>query len=255
MILKLSNSENKRLLKPMRKTILEYNMIEDSDRVAVGLSGGKDSSTLLYLLTLLQKQLPFRFEIVPISLTLGFDGMDLSPMQKFVNDLGHELHIKETNISQVVFDIRQEKNPCSLCANLRRGILYDYAKALGCNKVAYGHHLDDGIETFFMNLLFGGKLGVFKPVSYMDRLNITLIRPMLTIEEKNIIQFVKAKQIPIIHNPCPADKHTKREEMKELVSTLSEKYPNVRQNFLNAVTNVREENFWRKDISLHEKRD
>lgn len=251
MILKLSNSENKRLLKPFRKTILEYNMIEDGDRVAVGLSGGKDSSTLLYLLTLLQRQLPFHFEIVPISLTLGFKGMDLSPLQKYVVSLGHQLYIKETNISQVVFDIRQEKNPCSLCANLRRGILYDYAKELNCNKVAYGHHLDDGIETFFMNLLFGGKLGVFKPVSYMDRLDITLIRPMLAIEEKNIIQFVKAKQIPIIHNPCPADKHTKREEMKELVHALSEKYPNIRQNFLHAVTNVREEDFWRVDKRLN----
>lgn len=250
MILKLSNSENKRLLKPMRKTILQYNMIEDGDRVAVGLSGGKDSSTLLYLLTLLQKQLPFRFEIVPISLTLGFDGMDLSPMQKFVNNLGHELHIKETNISQVVFDIRQEKNPCSLCANLRRGILYDYAKALGCNKVAYGHHLDDGIETFFMNLLFGGKLGVFQPVSYMSRLDISLIRPMIAIEENSIIQFVKAKEIPIIHNPCPADKHTKREEMKELINHLSVKYPNIRQNFFNAVTNVKEEDFWKVQINL-----
>lgn len=250
MILKLSNSENKRLLKPMRKTILQYNMIEEGDRLAVGLSGGKDSSTLLYLLTLLQKQLPFRFEIVPISLTLGFDGMDLSPMQKFVNNLGHELHIKETNISQVVFDIRQEKNPCSLCANLRRGILYDYAKALGCNKVAYGHHLDDGIETFFMNLLFGGKLGVFQPVSYMSRLDISLIRPMIAIEENSIIQFVKAKEIPIIHNPCPADKHTKREEMKELINHLSVKYPNIRQNFFNAVTNVKEEDFWKVKINL-----
>lgn len=250
MILKLSNSENKRLLKPMRKTILQYNMIEEGDRLAVGLSGGKDSSTLLYLLTLLQKQLPFRFEIVPISLTLGFDRMDLSPMQKFVNDLGHELHIKETNISQVVFDIRQEKNPCSLCANLRRGILYDYAKALGCNKVAYGHHLDDGIETFFMNLLFGGKLGVFQPVSYMSRLDISLIRPMIAIEENSIIQFVKAKEIPIIHNPCPADKHTKREEMKELINHLSVKYPNIRQNFFNAVTNVKEEDFWKVKINL-----
>lgn len=250
MNLKLSNTENKRLLKPFRKTILDYNMIKEGDRVAVGLSGGKDSSTLLYLLTLLQKQVPFHFDIVPVTLTLGFEGMDLSPLQQFVESLGHELHIKETNISQIVFDIRQEKNPCSLCANLRRGILYDYAKSLGCNKVAYGHHLDDGIETFFMNLLFGGKLGVFKPVSYMDRLDITLIRPLLAIEEKTIIQFVNAKQIPIIHNPCPADKHTKREEMKKLVEDLSEKYPNVRQNFFNAVTNVQEDNFWKVETKL-----
>lgn len=226
---------------------MEYNMLEEGDRVAVGLSGGKDSSTLLYLLTLLKQQAPFHFDIVPITLTLGFDGMDLSPLQNYVESLGHELHIKETKISQIVFDIRQEKNPCSLCANLRRGILYDYAKSLGCNKVAYGHHLDDGIETFFMNLLFGGKLGVFRPVSYMSRLDITLIRPMIAIEEKFIIQFVNSREIPIIHNPCPADKNTKREEMKVLVKALSEKYPNVRQNFLHAVKNVREEDFWKVD--------
>lgn len=199
---------------------------------------------MLYLLTLLKQQAPFQFDIVPVTLTLGFEGMDLSPLKNYVESLGHELHIKETNISQIVFDIRREKNPCSLCANLRRGILYDYAKSLGCNLVAYGHHLDDGIETFFMNLLFGGKLGVFKPVSYMSRLDITLIRPMIAIEEQSIIQFVKAKEIPIIHNPCPADKNTKREEMKELVKALSEKYPNVRQNFLHAVKNVDEADFW-----------
>lgn len=247
MILKLSNSEKKRLLKPMRKTILQYNMIEEGDRVAVGLSGGKDSSTLLYLLTILKEQLPFHFEVVPISLTLGFAGMDSSPLNQFVESLGHKLYVKETNISQIVFDYRQEKNPCSLCANLRRGILYDYAKSLNCNKVAYGHHLDDGIETFFMNLLFGGKIGTFKPVAYMDRLDITLIRPMIAIEENAIIQFVNSKNIPIIHNPCPADKHTKREEMKELIKTLNEKYPNIRQNFLNGVTNVRLEDFWNID--------
>lgn len=223
---------------------MEYHMIEEGDRVAVGLSGGKDSSTLLYLLTLFKQQAPFHFAIVPITLTLGFEGMDLSPLQNYVKSLGHELHIKETKISQIVFDIRQEKNPCSLCANLRRGTLYDYAKSLGCNKVAYGHHLDDGIETFLMNLLFGGKLRVFQPVSHLSRMDITLIRPLIAIEEQAIIQFVKGRKIPIIHNPCPADKHTKREEMKELVKTLSEKYPNIRQNFFHAVRNVREEDFW-----------
>lgn len=244
MELNLSNSENKRLFNPFRKTILNYHMIEEEDRIAVGLSGGKDSSTLLYLLTLLQKRIPFPFEIVPITLTLGFEGMDISPLQQYVENLGHKLYIKETNISRIVFDVRKEKNPCSLCANLRRGILYDYAKSLGCNKVAYGHHLDDGIETFFMNLIFGGKLGVFQPVTYLSRMDISLIRPMIGIEEKNIIQFVKSKQIPIIQNPCPADKNTKREEMKELVRTLSEKYPNIRQNFLTAATHVQEEDFW-----------
>lgn len=245
MIFTLSNSERKRLLTPMKKTILQYNMIEEGDRVAVGLSGGKDSSTLLYLLTVLREQLPFHFELIPISLSLGFKDFDILPLEKFVKELGHELYIKETNISNIVFDYKKEKKPCSLCANLRRGILFDYASTLDCNKLAYGHHLDDGIETFFMNLFYGGKLGVFKPVTYLSRSDITLIRPMLSIEEKKIINFVKAKNIPVVHNPCPADKNTKRKEMKELVKRLSEKYPNVRHNFMNGAMNIQEGDFWK----------
>lgn len=245
MILTLSNSERKRLLTPIKKTILAYKMIEEGDRVAVGLSGGKDSSTLLIILSILQKQLPFHFELIPISLSLGFEDLDMTPLKKFVNGLGHDLYIKETNISQIVFDFKKEKNPCSLCANLRRGTLFEYAASLNCNKLAYGHHLDDGIETFFMNLFYGGKLGVFKPITHLDRANITLIRPMLAIEEKTIINFVKAKDIPIIDNPCPADKQTKREEMKDLVKQLSTTYPDLRQKFMNAATNVKEADFWK----------
>ena len=243
-MLRLSNSDRKRLLTPIKKTILQYQMIEEGDRVAIGLSGGKDSSTLLYALTILREQLPFYFDLIPITLSLGFKDLDILPLKDFVQDLGHELYIKETNISQIVFDVKQEKNPCSLCANLRRGILFDYAASLNCNKLAYGHHLDDGIETFFMNLFYGGKLAVFKPTTYLDRANITLIRPMLAIEEKTIINFVKAKDIPVIDNPCPADKHTKRQEMKELVKILSAKYPDLRQNFMNGAMNVQEKNFW-----------
>ncbi|HHY72152.1 MAG TPA: tRNA 2-thiocytidine(32) synthetase TtcA [Bacillus bacterium] len=247
MLLTLSNSDRKRLLSPIKKTILQYKMIEEGDRVAIGLSGGKDSSTLLYILTILREQLPFHFDLIPISLSLGFEDLDILPLKKFVEELGTKLYIKETNISQIVFDYKQEKNPCSLCANLRRGILFEYAASLNCNKLAYGHHLDDGIETFFMNLFYGGKLGVFKPITYLDRSNITLIRPMLAIEEKTIIHFVKAKNIPVIHNPCPADKNTKREEMKDLVKQLSTKYPDLRQNFMHGAMKIREEDFWKID--------
>jgi tRNA 2-thiocytidine biosynthesis protein TtcA len=245
MILKLSNADRKRLLTPIKKTILQYKMIEEGDRVAIGLSGGKDSSTLLYILSILREELPFHFELIPISLSLGFEDFDIFPLKQFVKELGHELYIKETNISQIVFEYKKEKNPCSLCANLRRGILFEYAASLKCNKLAYGHHLDDGIETFFMNLFYGGKLGVFKPTTYMDRANITLIRPMIAIEEKTIINFVKAKNIPVIHNPCPADKNTKREEIKALVKKLSTEYPDLRQNFMNGAMNIKEENFWK----------
>lgn len=247
MISPLSNSDKKRLLTPIKQTILQYKMIEAGDRVAVGLSGGKDSTTLLYILTTLKKQLPFDFELIPISLSLGFEDFDILPLKKFVNELGLELYIKETNIGQIVFDYKNEKNPCSLCANLRRGNLYSYAASLSCNKIAYGHHLDDGIETFFMNLFYGGKLGVFKPVTYLDRTNITLIRPMLAIEEETIINFVREKSIPVIHNPCPADKNTKREEIKDLVNLLSTKYPDLRKKFLNGARDIREEDFWKID--------
>jgi tRNA 2-thiocytidine biosynthesis protein TtcA len=240
----LTNNERLRLMKPLKKTILAYQMIEEGDRVAIGLSGGKDSSTLLYLLTALQKQLHFPFTIIPITLTLGFEGMDLTPMKEFVSRLGHDLHVRETNIGQIVFDIRQEKNPCSLCANLRRGTLYEYAASLGCNKVALGHHLDDGLETFFMNFLFNGKIGTFQPKTYLDRTNITIIRPLIGIEEEKIIKFVQAKNIPILHNPCPVNKKTKREEMKELIKKLSMDYPDIRQKFLHGASHVDINDFW-----------
>lgn len=242
--MKISNSDNKRFLIPMKNVITEYQMIEGGDKVAIGLSGGKDSTTLLYLLTALQKKMKVKFEIVPISLMLGFEGVDFTEMKQFVESLGHTLYVQETNISEVVFDIRKEKNPCSLCANMRRGSLYSLAKELGCNKVALGHHLDDGMETFFMNLLFNGKIGSFQPVTYLDRMDITLIRPMIAIEEKQIIQFVQSKNLPIVHNPCPADKKTKREETKQLIETLSEQYPDLRQKFYRAIRNVQLRDTW-----------
>ena len=240
----VSNSDKKKLLTPIKKTILQYGMIEEGDRVAVGLSGGKDSSTLLYVLRILQQQLPFHFDLVPISLTLGFDDMEITPLKHFVENLGFHLHIKETKIGQIVFDYKQEKNPCSLCANLRKGALYDYAKSLECNKVAYGHHLDDAIETFFMNLFFNSKLGTFQPKMYLDQSDITIIRPMITVEERTIIRFVQKKEIPIVVNTCPADKKTKREEMKQLIAQLSQDYPDIRQRFSQAVKNVELDHFW-----------
>lgn len=248
----LTNTDRLRLMKPLKKTCETYEMIEEGDRIAIGLSGGKDSSTLLYLLTALQKQYPFPFELVPISLTLGFGGMDLGPMKDYVAKLGHELHIKETSIGEIVFDIRQEKNPCSLCANMRRGTLYEYARTLGCNKVALGHHLDDGLETFFMNLFFNGKMGSFQPKTYLNRADITIIRPLIAIEEQAIIKFVGAKSIPVIHNPCPANKKTKREEIKDLVKQLSEKYPDLRRKFLHGMTHVEMRDFWNEEL-LREK--
>ncbi len=237
-------TDNKKFLTPVKKAMQQYRMLEPRDRIAVGLSGGKDSSTLFYILTLLQRQLPFKFELIPITLTLGFENMDISPLKDYVDGLGNKLHIKATHIGRIVFDIREEKNPCALCANLRRGALYNTAKSLGCNKAALGHHLDDAIETMLMNLLFNGKLGVFQPKSYLDRRDITVIRPMIFLQEKTIESIVKAKGIPVIKNTCPANKKTKREEMKGLVEELSRRYPDIRYKFLHAVQNVELKDFW-----------
>ncbi len=244
MKLRYMKKDNKNLLIPVKRAMQTYNMLEPGDRIAVGLSGGKDSSSLLYILTLLQNRLPFEFELVPICLTLGFRNTDTTPLEQYVKALGKELLIKPTNIGRIVFDIRQEKNPCSLCANLRRGALYNAAKAEGCNKAALGHHLDDAAETLFMNLLFNGKLRVFQPRSYLSRRDITVIRPMIYLEEKVIENMAEAKGIPIIENPCPANKRTKREEIKTLISELSHRYTDIRHRILHALENSDPGDLW-----------
>jgi tRNA(Ile)-lysidine synthase TilS/MesJ len=248
MLIRPVKADNKKFLTPVKKAMQKYRMLEAGDRIAVGLSGGKDSSTLFYILTLLQKQLPFEFELVPITLTLGFDNMDVSSLENYIKGLGSRLHVKATQIGKIVFDVRKEKNPCSLCANLRRGALYNTAKSLGCNKAALGHHLDDAIETLLMNLVFNGRLGVFLPKSYLDRRDITVIRPMIFLEEKTIENIVRARGIPVIENTCPANKNTKREEMKELVGELKLRYPDIRYKILHAIQNINPEDFWNQGL-------
>ncbi|WP_086349266.1 tRNA lysidine(34) synthetase [Candidatus Enterococcus clewellii] len=241
--------DNQLYYNPIRKAVLSHQMIEAGDKVAIGMSGGKDSTSLFYFLDMIQKQerLGFSFEIVPISLDMGFE-MDIQPMKEFVEQLGYELDVVPTNIAQVVFDIREERSPCSLCAKLRRGILYKRAKALGCNKVALGHHLDDAIETYFMNFLFHGKMASFEPISYLTKTDITLIRPLLYLQERDIIRLVKREELPVIFNPCPVDKKTKREEIKNLVSNLSEDYPDIREKFIMGMEQGTMEDFWQKSI-------
>jgi tRNA 2-thiocytidine biosynthesis protein TtcA len=240
-------TDRKWFLTPIKRTIIKYNQISNGDKIAVGLSGGKDSSTLFYILTVLQRELKIDFNLIPITLDLGFENMDLNPLVKYVKELDHELYIEKTHIGRIVFEVRQEKNPCALCANLRRGALYETAKRLGCNKVALGHHLDDAIETFFMNLIFNGQFGIFQPKSFLDRKQITIIRPMIALEENKIKNIVKNKNIAVIENTCPANKKTKREEIKSLVSELSKKYPDIRYKFLTAAQNVNIESFWNDD--------
>ncbi|MGY3766358.1 tRNA 2-thiocytidine biosynthesis TtcA family protein [Vagococcus vulneris] len=237
--------ENQLFYNPLRQAIINYDMIQPNEKIAVGISGGKDSITLLTLLDTIskQKRLGFSFEIIPICLDLGFE-TDIQPLIDYVERLGYSLEIVPTKVAEVVFDIRKETNPCSLCAKLRRGILYSHAKKLGCSKVALGHHLDDAIETFFLNFLFHGQFDSFQPKTYLTKTDISIIRPMIYVEEKDIRRFVNEMDIPVIFNPCPVDKKTKREEMKSLVADLKKKYPLIKRRFLQGVENPNQDTSW-----------
>ena len=209
-----------KILSAIRKAVDEYQMIETGDRIAVGVSGGKDSLLLLLALKELKRFYPKTFEIVGISVDMGFDGMDYSPIAALCEREGIDYRVIKTDIAEIVFDLRQEPNPCSLCAKLRRGALNDAAKAAGCNKVALGHHRDDAVETFMMNLIYEGRIGCFSPVTYLDRTDVTVIRPMLYLVESEVKRIEKTVDLPVVKNLCPADGHTKREYIKDLLRDL-----------------------------------
>ncbi len=234
---------NKRIFRDVRRANLKYKMVENGDRIAVGLSGGKDSTALLYFLCMLQKYTPLDFTLVPIYLDLSFDN-DYRPLQQVCDNLQLPLLVEETNIGTVVFDIRQEKNPCSLCSNLRRGALNRAAKKQNCNKVALGHHADDAIDTLFMSMIFEGRYHLFKPVTYLDRIDITVIRPMILVAEQDIKRFCAALDFTPVKNLCPADGFTKREEIKTIVAEIESRYPGARQRILTSIQNADPNSFW-----------
>ena len=237
------SNEGKWYLTKVKKACKHYGMIENNDRIAVGVSGGKDSSALLHIMEELQRHLPVQFEVIPIYVDLGFD-MDMQVLEDFCRSLGYELHVQPTQIQEVVFEVRKEKNPCSLCAKMRKGALVSTAKELGCNKLALGHHLDDAAETFFMNLLYTGKLGSFAPLLYLDRRDITMIRPMIYLREKTVLSVVKNKGLPQVKNRCPVDGDTKRDEMKAFVADIEERYPDFGERFRSALENVDRKGIW-----------
>jgi len=210
-------------------------MIGGGDKIAVGVSGGKDSLTLLCGLARLRLFYPEKFDIVAVTVDAGFGGLDLTEIKKFCEGLDVEYHVVPANIKQVVFDIRKEKNPCSLCSKLMHGALNKTAKDLGCNKVALAHHLDDSAETFIMNLIYESRIGSFSPVTYLDRIDITLIRPLIYAPEKEIRSFAKSHNLPVAQSPCPIDKLTKREDAKILLGELSRKYKNFKYNIFSAM--------------------
>lgn len=224
-----------RMLSYIRKAIDDYNMISDGDKIAVGLSGGKDSITLLMGLKALQRFYDKKFELIAISINPGFDFFNGDFLKTVCDNIGVQYVEEKTHIKEIVFDIRQEKNPCSLCANLRRGILNSVAIRENCNKIALGHNEDDVLETFFLNLLYGGSIGTFAPVSFMDRSGITLIRPLIYAPEKSIKTFVKKNNIEVMPKCCPMDGVSKRESIKDLIHNIQKDIPNVKTNIYGAI--------------------
>lgn len=224
-----------KLLSSVRRAVDHYHMISENDRIAVGVSGGKDSLALLMALANLRRFYPVPFEVAAITLEMGYDGMDFSPVQDLCDGLGVEYIRIPTQIKQIIFDVRQEANPCSLCAKMRRGALHEAALAAGCHKVALGHHFDDAVETYLLSLFYEGRISCFKPVTWLDRRDITLIRPLLYTGEQDIRNFARRQALPVVHNPCPADGNTKRQEVKELLQSLEQSMPGVRERIFGAM--------------------
>lgn len=222
------------LMSYTRRAVDQFNMIEDGDRIAVGVSGGKDSLALLCALHGLSRFYPKKFEIVPINLRMGFPNEDDSVSRSLCAELGLELKSFESEIYSVVFEIRKEKHPCSLCANMRRGALHGAAKELGCNKLALGHHFDDAVETIIMNLFIEGRFDCFLPVTYLSRSDMTVIRPLLYTPEKDISHFIRKSEIVPVPKNCPADGNTKREDAKRSLAELERRDRGVKQRIFNA---------------------
>ena len=225
----------KRVLSFVRRAVDDYEMINEGDKIAVGVSAGKDSLTLLCAMADLRRFYPKKFELCAITVDMGFEGMDLSPIAKFCEELDVEYHVVPTQIYKIIFEVRKEKNPCSLCAKMRRGALYGYAKQIGCNKVAFGHHFDDVVETFMLNLFYEGRLGCFQPVTYLSNTDITLIRPMIYMPEKDVRYFASKTELPIVKSTCPADGNTEREEMKKLLASIEKTNKGLRYRIFGAI--------------------
>ena len=225
----------KRILSITRRALDDYRMIEPGDRVAVGVSAGKDSLTLLCAMAELRRFYPVPFELVAVTIDMGFEGADFSAIEALCRELDVPYHVIPTEISKIIFDVRKEKNPCSLCAKMRRGALHNAAKELGCNVVALGHHFDDAVETFMLNLFFEGRIGCFSPVTYLSRVGLKLIRPMLYVPEKDVRYFAKKVELPVVKSTCPADGNTQREEMKQLLAELDRKHDGLRYRIFGAM--------------------
>lgn len=219
----------------VRRCIDDYNMIEQNETIAVGVSGGKDSLALLCALANLSTYHPTKFKLHAFTLTMGFPNMDFAPVAQLCDKLGVPYTLKETDIGTIVFDERKEENPCSLCARMRRGALSDLIREHGIRKIALAHHFDDAVETFLLSLLFEARLHCFQPITYLDRTDTTQIRPMLYVKEETIKALVRTMSLPVVENTCPENGFSKREEIKTLLKTLDADYPGIKEKIFGAM--------------------
>ncbi len=225
------------VLSYVRRACDDFNMIEENDRIAVGISGGKDSLTLLCALASLKRFYPKTFELYAITVDLGFNNLDLSQIEKMCKELDVQYEIVKTDIANIVFNERKETNPCALCAKMRKGALNDAAIRLGINKIAYAHHKDDVVDTMMMSLIYEGRFHTFSPVTYLDKTKLTVIRPLIYMNEAEVIGFVNKNNIPVVKSPCPADGYTKRQYINDLIREINHETPGVRDRMFTAILN------------------
>lgn len=225
------------LLSHTRKAVDEYQMIQEGDHIAVGISGGKDSLTLLYALHGLKRFYPNHFELSAITIDLGYEQCDFTPIKELCREMEITYHIVKTDIAQILFEERKEKNPCSLCAKMRKGALNQAVKEIGCNKIAYAHHKDDIIETMILSLFFEGRFYSFSPKTYLDRMDLTVIRPIMFVDEADVIGFKNKYNLPVVKSACPVDGYTKRQYAKDLLADLNRQYPGIKQRMFTAILN------------------
>ena len=247
-------SSIERILSHSRKAVEEYSMIEAGDKIAVGVSGGKDSLALLCALAKLKRVLGIDYTVVAVTIDMGLPDMDFSKIADLCRDLEVEYHVIKTQIYEIIFNVREEKSPCSLCSRMRRGALHDACKELGCNKLALGHHYDDVVETFMLNLFFEGRIGAFSPVTYLSRKDITMIRPLVYTHEKEIRAFAKGASLPVVKSSCPADGNTERAKMKEYLASFDKEHSGLYFRIMGAIMRGEVDGFHVDKIDASEKK-
>lgn len=238
-----------RIMSLSRKAIDEFNLINENDKIAVGVSGGKDSLTVFLALNGLKRFYPKKFDIVPVSINTGFDNVDYTGLKKFFDSYGYDLDVLDTDIKQVVFDEMKSESPCAICSKMRKGALIDHIKELGINKLCFGHHKDDLIETFLMSTLYSGESTTFLPKHYLDKNEVYIIRPMIYIDERDIIGFANKENLPVIKSNCPVDQKTKREFVKNLIRDLEKENKYVKDSLFSVCMNYIKTNIGKMSVS------